>query len=216
MGGWEGSVKGCRDLLLEKRMDIYLSPLWERSPAGRVRGFGKLSLHPCVSGDSLLSKNFVLDACLLFQHFGLYSLWIPAYAGMTSKYSSTAALLLPLPPRREVKAFNAHPLEIIERKMPKNSSLDNLKNQIQEAKKQLKLTTSQKGIAPKATGKFFNVGTELVSGVFVGVGAGLLFDWILGTSPWGLIVFFILGSIAGIVNVYKALKGSFKRKNSNS
>lgn len=54
-------------------------------------------------------------------------------------------------------------------------------------------------------GKYFNVGIELVSGVFVGIGCGLFIDWAFETSPWGLISLFILGSGAGILNVYRAL-----------
>jgi ATP synthase protein I len=116
------------------------------------------------------------------------------------------------PTRGEVEKFNVYPLEIHEKTMPKNPSLENLKDQIQEAKKKLKLTPSEKKDTQQPVGKFFNVGVELVSGVFIGVGVGLLFDWIFGTSPWGLIVFFILGSIAGMLNVYKALESRFKRK----
>jgi ATP synthase protein I len=110
--------------------------------------------------------------------------------------------------------FYAYPIEINEKKMPKDPLFNDLEKQIQDAKKKLKLTPSQKKATQQPVGKFFNVGVELVSGVFVGVGAGLLFDWFFGTSPWGLIVFFILGSIAGMLNVYKALEGSFKRKKS--
>lgn len=54
-------------------------------------------------------------------------------------------------------------------------------------------------------GKFFTVGVELVAGVFTGVALGLFVDWVGGTSPWGLMGFFVLGSIAGFFNVYRHL-----------
>lgn len=53
----------------------------------------------------------------------------------------------------------------------------------------------------------FRVGVELVAGIAVGAGSGLLFDYWLGTSPWGLVVFCILGWGAGVLNVYRIMTG---------
>jgi len=46
--------------------------------------------------------------------------------------------------------------------------------------------------------------SELVAGVLVGAGIGWALDRVLGISPWGLIVFLLLGFAAGIVNVIRA------------
>ena len=46
--------------------------------------------------------------------------------------------------------------------------------------------------------------SELVAGVLVGAGLGWGFDRLLSTSPWGLIVFLLLGFVAGVVNVMRA------------
>lgn len=46
--------------------------------------------------------------------------------------------------------------------------------------------------------------SELVAGVLVGAFLGWLLDRWLGSSPWGLIVFLLLGFAAGIVNVMRA------------
>ncbi|WP_235974984.1 AtpZ/AtpI family protein [Stappia albiluteola] len=46
--------------------------------------------------------------------------------------------------------------------------------------------------------------TEFVAGVLVGGGIGWLFDAGLGTSPWGLIVFLLLGFVAGVLNVLRS------------
>ena len=46
--------------------------------------------------------------------------------------------------------------------------------------------------------------TEFMAGIIAGGGLGWLFDRGLGTSPWGLIVFFMLGFGAGIYNVMRA------------
>lgn len=53
----------------------------------------------------------------------------------------------------------------------------------------------------------FRIGVEMVSALVVGVGIGLLLDWWLGTGPWLLVVFFLLGAGAGILNVYRAAMG---------
>ena len=45
--------------------------------------------------------------------------------------------------------------------------------------------------------------TELVAGVFVGAVLGWLLDRALGISPWGLIVFVLLGFVAGVLNVIR-------------
>ncbi len=53
----------------------------------------------------------------------------------------------------------------------------------------------------------FRAGVEMVAGIAVGAGTGLLFDHWLGTSPWGLVVFSILGWGAGVLNVYRIMAG---------
>jgi ATP synthase protein I len=45
---------------------------------------------------------------------------------------------------------------------------------------------------------------ELVGGVVVGFILGWLLDRWLGTSPWGLIVFLLLGFAAGVLNVMRS------------
>ncbi len=47
------------------------------------------------------------------------------------------------------------------------------------------------------------IGTELVAAVAVAVGIGLLLDAWLGTKPWFLIAFIILGAGAGMLNVFR-------------
>jgi ATP synthase protein I len=45
---------------------------------------------------------------------------------------------------------------------------------------------------------------ELVAGVLVGTGIGWLLDRWLGSSPWGMVVFLLLGFAAGVFNVMRA------------
>jgi ATP synthase protein I len=93
--------------------------------------------------------------------------------------------------------------------MSHDPHLDNLKHKIERAKKENQpedaRTFMAQGSSLKRLGKFVSVGVELVAGVLAGVGCGLVIDRVLGTSPWGLISLFILGSAAGILNVYRVL-----------
>jgi ATP synthase protein I len=52
--------------------------------------------------------------------------------------------------------------------------------------------------------KGFRLSSELVAGVVVGAGLGWLIDRWLGVSPWGLIVFLLLGFAAGVLNVMRS------------
>jgi len=50
----------------------------------------------------------------------------------------------------------------------------------------------------------FRLSSELVAGVVVGAGLGWLIDRGLGISPWGLIIFLLLGFAAGVLNVMRS------------
>jgi ATP synthase protein I len=50
----------------------------------------------------------------------------------------------------------------------------------------------------------FRLSSELVAGVLVGAGLGWLIDRGLGISPWGLIIFVLLGFAAGVLNVMRS------------
>ena len=43
-----------------------------------------------------------------------------------------------------------------------------------------------------------------MAGVLLGAGLGWLIDLWLGISPWGMIVFLLLGFTAGVLNVMRA------------
>jgi ATP synthase protein I len=49
------------------------------------------------------------------------------------------------------------------------------------------------------------VGVELVSALAVGVAIGWGLDWWLGTKPWLLGLFVLLGGAAGIANVWRLM-----------
>jgi ATP synthase protein I len=46
--------------------------------------------------------------------------------------------------------------------------------------------------------------SEFAAGVLVGAGIGWGVDWLFGSSPWGLIVFLLLGFVAGVLNILRS------------
>ena len=58
----------------------------------------------------------------------------------------------------------------------------------------------------------FKISTEIVAALIVGVGIGLLVDNYFHTSPFGLIIFFILGAFAGFLNVYRVMRRIEKQR----
>ena len=79
---------------------------------------------------------------------------------------------------------------------------------------------SENGSGPRQTAdasavaRGFRLSAELVGGVVVGAGIGWGLDRWLGTTPWGLIVFFLLGFAAGVLNVMRAA-GVVRERNLN-
>ncbi|MBL4645102.1 MAG: AtpZ/AtpI family protein [Rhizobiales bacterium] len=54
-------------------------------------------------------------------------------------------------------------------------------------------------------GQGLKIGAEFVSGVLVGAGIGYMIDGWAGTSPFGLIIFLLLGFAAGVLNVLRSV-----------
>jgi ATP synthase protein I len=92
-----------------------------------------------------------------------------------------------------------------------SARLGNLDQRLSEIRGSRKIGTDQSGNeqdAAQAKASAMAVGlrlsSELVAGVLVGAALGWGFDRLLSTSPWGLIVFLLLGFVAGVVNVMRA------------
>ena len=87
------------------------------------------------------------------------------------------------------------------------SDLDDFKTRLKIAKSKLE-KNDLKNNGEKATfvGNAFKLGTELVAAVVVGTIIGFILDSWFDTKPLLIIIFFLFGSAAGIVNVIKAAK----------
>ncbi|MGL4371273.1 MAG: AtpZ/AtpI family protein [Alphaproteobacteria bacterium] len=82
----------------------------------------------------------------------------------------------------------------------------NLKERIDRLKQHYKAPSEKMRLA-YPMGKAARLGVELISGVLLGVGLGILIDRCLHSSPWGLIGGFLLGSCAGFWNIRRVLSG---------
>ena len=78
-----------------------------------------------------------------------------------------------------------------------DENLNSLKKKIQEAKEKIEEPVVE---APKPLGKIMKVVVEIVAAMAVGLGIGILIDNYFDTRPFFIIVFFLLGSAAGIMN----------------
>nr|WP_321462849.1 AtpZ/AtpI family protein [uncultured Cohaesibacter sp.] len=50
----------------------------------------------------------------------------------------------------------------------------------------------------------WRLGSEFVAGVLVGTAVGWLLDEWLGIRPWGMIIFLLLGFLAGMLNLLRS------------
>ncbi|MDH3240491.1 MAG: AtpZ/AtpI family protein [Alphaproteobacteria bacterium] len=90
---------------------------------------------------------------------------------------------------------------------PPGKGLSQLKDRLAAARaRDERSTGGKRDTDASGIGIAMRVGIELAGTLAVGVGIGWLLDRWLGTGPWLLVVFFFLGSAAGILNVYRAVK----------
>ena len=76
-----------------------------------------------------------------------------------------------------------------------------------EASRPQSENAEDQGLLQVALGLGMRFGIEMVVALGVGFGIGWAIDRFLGTRPWGMVVFLVLGAAAGIVNVWRALTG---------
>ena len=81
---------------------------------------------------------------------------------------------------------------------------EDFKTRLKIAKSKIK-NQVQSDIEKKGSfmGSAFKLGTELVAAVAVGTIIGFILDTLFDTKPWLIIIFFFLGTAAGILNVIR-------------
>ena len=81
---------------------------------------------------------------------------------------------------------------------------NNFKTRLRIAKKEmLKKSLKENEKRGLFMGSAFRLGTELVAAVAVGTIIGFILDNWFDTKPWLIIIFFFLGTAAGILNVIR-------------
>ena len=81
------------------------------------------------------------------------------------------------------------------------------KTRLKIAKKNLDAKSSlNKSKNASFMGNALRLGTELVAAVMVGTIIGFILDTWFDTKPWLIIIFFFIGSAAGMLNVIRVAK----------
>jgi ATP synthase protein I len=90
-----------------------------------------------------------------------------------------------------------------------SARLGSLDQRLSEIRGNRKIGTDQPGenedgaARASAMARGFRLSSELVAGVVVGAAIGWGIDRLLSTSPFGFIVFFLLGFVAGLINLVR-------------
>ena len=88
--------------------------------------------------------------------------------------------------------------------MNNNRKLESLKQKLDKI--QSSKTNHNDKNKETGAGFGFKISTEIIAALVIGVCIGLLVDNYFNTKPFGLIIFFILGALAGFLNVYRVMR----------
>ena len=89
--------------------------------------------------------------------------------------------------------------------MNKKNKLENIKKRIESFEQKTSYSKNpQKNKSGISFG--FRLGVEIVAALIVGVSIGIIVDKYMNTKPFGLIIFFILGELAGFLNIYRVMR----------
>jgi ATP synthase protein I len=110
--------------------------------------------------------------------------------------------------RRAVERF--HPMD--DDRKTSSRDLKDLGERIDRAQASIEEKDRRKYGRGSAYSFGVRVATDLVAAVVVGFLIGWLLDRFLGTSPWMLLLFVLLGMAAGILNVMRAAKSLEARR----
>lgn len=86
-----------------------------------------------------------------------------------------------------------------------DARLDQLKSRLDREDIRKSQQAEQSNSSKMELGQGLKLGAEFVSGILVGAGLGFVIDGWLGSSPFGLIIFLLLGFAAGVMNVLRSI-----------
>jgi len=86
-------------------------------------------------------------------------------------------------------------------------SLEKLDEKLRAAEAKRRKTKAGSEDRGKGLAFAMRIGVEIVSALIVGVAIGYFLDQWLGTKPWFLLLFFVLGAAAGFMNVFRVVGG---------
>jgi ATP synthase protein I len=64
---------------------------------------------------------------------------------------------------------------------------------------------AQSGVSRKGMAQGLKISSEFIAAIAVGAMLGYIFDRFVGTAPWGMIVFLLLGFCAGVLSVLRGI-----------
>ncbi|PYE90549.1 AtpZ/AtpI family protein [Phyllobacterium leguminum] len=94
---------------------------------------------------------------------------------------------------------------------------DLLPEELDERRRRLEAELAKKGVRKKSSSpeerpdtsagvaEAMKLSSEFIAGILVGAVIGWVIDRFAGTSPWGLIVFLLLGFGAGVLNILRSM-----------
>lgn len=89
-----------------------------------------------------------------------------------------------------------------------SSPLNQLDEKLREARARRR--EKERGRPNEGLGIGMRIAVELAAAIGVGTAIGIVLDRWWGTSPWLLIVFFLVGCVAGFLNVYRVAQDAEK------
>lgn len=86
-----------------------------------------------------------------------------------------------------------------------DTRLNDLKSRLDREDKKVLKQAEKPSSGNMELAQGLKLGAEFVSGILVGAGIGFIIDGWLGSSPFGLIIFLLLGFAAGVMNVLRSV-----------
>ncbi|PSM18402.1 MULTISPECIES: AtpZ/AtpI family protein [Nitratireductor] len=93
--------------------------------------------------------------------------------------------------------------------MAREDDLDRRRRELEAALSARRPETADEGKSAKSgglvgAGNALKLSSEFIAGIVVGAGVGWMIDRLAGTSPFGLVIFLLLGFCAGVLNALRA------------